>query len=140
MHGDPVAGPWSGRVGMSITRAMAWTSLLWGGYVLSAQDSQPLSQSRRHPGRSTQIAGSEPQTQPTSRHSPATRGGQAGGWAGSPGLLAPTLTWRLCSPSRQAEIKATGVSLVGLALGWDPPPWALLPTAPLDSNTCQALL
>ena len=140
MHGDPVAGPWSGRVGMSITRAMAWTSRLGGGYVLSAQDSQPLSQTRRHPGRSTQIAGSEPQTQPTSRHSPATRGGQAGGWAGSPGLLAPTLTWRLCSPSRQAEIKATGVSLVGLALGWDPPPWALLPTAPLDSNTCQALL
>lgn len=29
------------------------------------------------------------------------------------GGAGPTLTWRLCSPSRQAEIKATGVSLVG---------------------------
>lgn len=26
----------------------------------------------------------------------------------------PTLTWTLCGPSRQAEIKVTGVSLVGL--------------------------
>ena len=27
MHGDPVAGPWSGRVGTSIIQAMSWTSL-----------------------------------------------------------------------------------------------------------------
>lgn len=27
MHGDPVAGPWSRRVDMSIIQAMAWTSL-----------------------------------------------------------------------------------------------------------------
>lgn len=38
MHGDPVAGPWPSRVGMSITRATAWTSLWEGvGFVSPGQ-------------------------------------------------------------------------------------------------------
>lgn len=70
----------------------------------------------REPGRSTQTAGGSRTGPALSSPLPGTAlqpkvGRRVGGQAQAAG---PTLTWRLCSPSRQAEIKVTGVSLVGL--------------------------
>lgn len=103
--------PRSGRVDTSFTQAPVLTSLQEGEEGASAS----VHKGRREPGRSAQTAGSR--TDPArSSHLPGTAlqpkvARQVGGQARATG---PTLTWRLCSPSRQAEIKATGVSLVGL--------------------------
>lgn len=104
--------PGAGRGNTSITQAPAWTSLQNGGRGSLAWAYADT----REPGRSTQTAASSGTGPALSSPLPGTAlhpkvARQAGGQARAAG---PTLTWRLCSPSRQAEIKATGVSLVGL--------------------------
>ena len=126
MHGDPVAGPWSGRVGMSITQAMAWTSLWEGiGFVSTRTVSLcPRAGGSRAEAHRQQAASPRPSQLPGTALQPeAAR--QAGGRAAL-GCWPPHSPGD-CSPSRQAEIKATGVSLVGLPWAGTHPPGPCCP-------------
>ena len=96
MHGDPVAGPWSGRVGMSITRAMAWTSLLWGGVCFVSPGQSASVPEQEAPGQKhtdSRQRAPDPANFPAQPCNPRWPGRRVGGqpWAAGPHTHLETL-------------------------------------------------